>query len=186
MEKDYNLNYIKDSVPKELIYKCEEKYKKTGIHQFLFSDENRSSILQKKGNKSGNRNDKINRIIDEKNLFYISDESEFNEMPSIHSYYDTETKLSCRHQRYKYIYNFIKSLGLEPNVWNLGPEYEQNFSISSNNPYEKFTIRLKPNFFITILYNDSDSNITIYNGFFNKTIITNSLSKYVKNELHTN
>ena len=93
-------------------------------------------------------------------------------MPSRFSYYDTETKLKCRYEKYSFVLDFLKSLGFEPSEFNLGPEMEQSYilELREGEDIEKFIIRLQPNLFMKLIHMRDDFN-TLYNGFFSKTNI---------------
>ena len=74
-------------------------------------------------------------------------------LPSRHSYYDTETKISDVYKRYDYVIKFISDLGFSPSEWNLGREYEQNFHMCiDNDMVSRFNLRIHPNLFIEISY----------------------------------
>ena len=103
-------------------------------------------------------------------------------MPSRFSYYDTETKLKCRYEKYSFVLDFIKSLGFEPSEFNFGPEMEQAYilDLREGEESEKFIIRLQPNLFLKLIHMKDDFN-TIYNGFFSRTKIFEAIDKHSGN-----
>ena len=109
----------------------------------------------------------------------IGDISVFDGYPSRFSYYDTETKLTCRYKKIDLVIEYLDKLGFTKSQFNYGAEFEQSFYIEirdeDNKFIEKFIIRLQPNLFIKVIYS-SDSNVTIYNGFFKKDKIVESIS----------
>lgn len=179
---DYQYSYNKGDIPILLIEECNNLYEQTGLVHFIFDYDTKDkiSILSHKS-KDEKREEILESLLDENNGFYISDENEFNSMPSRFSYYDTETKSSDKYQRYKIVVDFIKQIGFEPSEWNLGSEYEQSFSIELiDSGVNKWTLRLRPNLFLSIehFYKGitEGQNGIIYDGFFNRGKILNCLS----------
>ena len=84
--------------------------------------------------------------------YHVGSELYFREMPSRFSYYDTETKLSCRYKRYQIVVDFFKRMSFESSEFNLGPEYEQSFTLESIDGDEvlKYILRIRPNLFLNI------------------------------------
>jgi hypothetical protein len=101
-------------------------------------------------------------------------------LPSRFSYYDTETKLTCRYKKVDLVIEYLDKLGFTKSQFNYGAEYEQSFYIEirdeDNKFIEKFIVRLQPNLFLKIIHCDAD-NTSIYNGFFNKQKIMSAISK---------
>jgi len=104
-------------------------------------------------------------------------------MPSRFSYYDTETKLKCRYEKYSFVKKFIESLGFEPSEFNLGPEMEQAYilELRENDEIEKFIIRLQPNLFLKLIVQKEGFLHTIYNGFFSKRKIFDAMDQHSGN-----
>lgn len=181
-EMDYEYSYSKGDIPSSLIEECNDLYEETGLLHFIFDYDTKDKIssLSYKS-KDEKREEVLESLLDENNGFYISSEDEFNTMPSRYSLYDTETRCVGRYKRYNKVLEFIKEIGFKANEWNLGPEYEQTFSIENNvnSSIDKWTLRLKPNMFLTIVHfysNDTQGqNGIIYDRFFNKNIILQSL-----------
>lgn len=178
----YEVSYNKDEIPSSLIEECNNLCKETGLLHFIFDfdTKNKISSLSYKS-EDEKREEVLESLLDENNGFYIANEDEFNSMPSRYSLYDTETRCVGRYDRYNKVLDFIKKIGFEASTWNLGPEYEQTFSINEkkNDSVSKWTLRLKYNMFLTIEHfysNDTEGqNEIIYDRFFNKNIILQSL-----------
>lgn len=180
--KEMDYEYSKGDIPSSLIEECNNLYDETGLLHFIFDykTKNKISSLSYKS-KEEKREEVLESLLDENNGFYISNEDEFNTMPSRYSLYDTETRCVGRYMRYNKVLGFIKEIGFNASEWNLGSEYEQTFSINEkkNDSVSKWTLRLKPNMFLTIEHfysNDTKGqNGIIYDRFFNKNIILRSL-----------
>ena len=176
--------YEKEEIPQELIDRCEDVSKLTGEISFIFD----GKITSKIATNFYDRSEKLAYLTGEldqelekyKDTYHIGDENFFNDLPSRFSYYDTETKLTCRYKKVDLVIEYLDKLGFTKSQFNYGPEYEQSFYIEirdENNKFiEKFIVRLQPNLFLKVIYS-SDSNVTIYNGFFNKDKIVESISK---------
>jgi hypothetical protein len=172
--------YEKSEIPKELIDDCERLANETNKTHFIF-DTNISSLIKRKSISSteDKRESKLFDILEE-NTYHIGTEEDFYQMPSRFSYYDTETKLSCRYEKYKMLESFLFLLGFEPSEFNLGSEMEQSyiFKINVDNDFIKFIIRVKPNLFIDIL---SEGNGTFSKSgymFFSKSKILSEMEKF--------
>jgi hypothetical protein len=176
--------YEKIETPQDLIDKCETTASLTGETYFIFDSEITKKIIS----NSSSREEKLAYLTGEldtelekyNDTYHIGDVNFFNGFPSRFSYYDTETKLTCRYKKQDLVIEYLEKLGFTKSKFNYGPEYEQSFYIEirdENNKFiEKFIVRLQPNLFLKVIYS-SDSNVTIYNGFFNKEKIMNSISK---------
>ena len=176
--------YEKSEIPQELIDDCERTASLTGETYFIFDSEITKKIIS----NSSSREEKLAYLTGEldtelekyNDTYHIGDVNFFNGFPSRFSYYDTETKLTCRYKKQDLVIEYLEKLGFTKSQFNYGPEYEQSFYIEirdENNKFiEKFIVRLQPNLFLKVIYS-SDSNVTIYNGFFNKEKIMNSISK---------
>jgi len=179
--------YEKSEIPQELIDKCEVSSKITGETCFIFDSlitkkiiTNLSSREERLAFLTGELDDELDKY----NETYHTGGIEFFEgFPSRFSYYDTETKLICRYKKIDLVMNYFDKLGFTRSEFNYGPEYEQSFYIEirdeENKFIEKFIIRLQPNLFLKVIY-CGDDNVTIYNGFFNREMITKSISKTSK------
>jgi hypothetical protein len=175
--------YEKEEIPPELIDRCEDASKLTGETYFIFD----GKITTKIATNFYDRDERLNFLLGEldeelekyKDTYHIGDEKFFNDLPSRFSYYDTETKLTCRYKKIDLVIEYLDKLGFTKSPFNYGPEYEQSFYIEirdENNKFiEKFIIRLQPNLFLKIIQCD-ENNTSIYNGFFNKQKIMNSIS----------
>lgn len=162
MKVNYNID---EEITSTLIKLCELESEKTGEIYFIF-DKRISNY--------------INKIVEvEDDIFYIGNIYEFKILPSMFSYYDTETKIIGRYYRYNYVVSFIESLGFYKNrETNFGPEYEQIWLLSNDNDdMTKSVLRLQlnPNLFIKITLIDASGISILFNSFFNKLLIINSL-----------
>jgi hypothetical protein len=176
--------YEKSEIPQDLIDKCETTATLTGETYFIFDSEITKKIIS----NSSSREEKLAYLTGEldtelekyNDTYHIGDVHFFNGFPSRFSYYDTETKLTCRYKKQDLVIEYLEKLGFTKSQFNYGPEYEQSFYIEirdeDNKFIEKFIVRLQPNLFLKVIYS-SDSNVTIYNGFFNKNKIVKSISK---------
>jgi hypothetical protein len=176
MEIDFN--YKKDEIPQYLIDECNSLSDKDGNTYFIF-DRETTNIIESMNiwSKDDKRDFIINNIFDD-DIYHIGDVNYFIGMPTRWSYYDTETRLIDRYQRYNYVKDYIIDLGFEYSITNSGPEYEQSFIIDFDN--NKWILRLSPNLFIKIIHEDYQNQFppnekNIFNGFFNKSIILESL-----------
>lgn len=171
--------YERSDIDQYFIDECEKRAEETGEIHFLF-DTKLSHFVKRKNilNKEDRRESDLSELL-ENEAYHIGTEMDFNMMPSRFSYYDTETKLKCRYEKYSFVVKFIKSLGFEPSEFNLGPEMEQSYilDLKEGEESEKFIVRLQPNLFMKLLHMKDDFN-TIYNGFFSKTKIFESIDKY--------
>lgn len=180
--KDFN--YERSEIPLELINQCEKLFEETGEIHFIFDTEITNFIkIKEEPNKEEKRDISISQIFGDK--YHIGTEEVFSQtLPSRFSYYDTETKLCDRYQRYKSVTNFLEKIGFTKDENSLGPEFEQSFIfiLTEENYNYKSIIRLKPNLFIDLHLcfadNEGKGEIGIfYKGFFNKTKIIKSLEK---------
>lgn len=171
--------YERSYIDQYFIDECEKRAEETGEIHFLF-DTKLSHFVKRKNilNKEDRRESDLSDLL-ENEAYHIGTEMDFNMMPSRFSYYDTETKLKCRYEKYSFVVEFIKSIGFEPSEFNLGPEMEQSYilDLKEGEESEKFIIRLQPNLFMKLLHMKDDFN-TIYNGFFSKTKIFESIDRY--------
>ena len=161
-----------------LINKCNKLFEETGIIHFIF-DKNTKNIINRNNDKTIDeiRDSKIERILDDEESYYIGNENEFNGLPSRFSYYDTETKLIGRYNRYNYILNFINEFGFQPGFANYGPEFEQSFFLIIESG--KIILRLQPNLNISLRRVDHDGEQKVYSGFFSKSRIYTYLKNII-------
>jgi hypothetical protein len=178
VEQESNFTYERSEIEQYFIDECERKAEETGETHFLF-DTKLSHLVKRKNilNKEDRRESDLSELL-ESEVYHIGTEMDFNMMPSRFSYYDTETKLKCRYEKYSLVLDLIKSLGFEPSQFNFGPEMEQSYilELREDEYVEKFIIRLQPNLFLKLIHMKDDFN-TIYNGFFSKTKIFEAIDK---------
>jgi hypothetical protein len=183
VEQEYNFTYERSEIEQYFIDECERKAEETGETHFLF-DTKLSHLVKRKNilNKEDRRESDLSELL-ESEVYHIGTEMDFNMMPSRFSYYDTETKLKCRYEKYSLVLDFIKSLGFEPSEFNFGPEMEQSYilELREGEELEKFVIRLQPNLFLKIIVQDENGFHTIHNGFFSKSNIFESIDKHSGN-----
>jgi hypothetical protein len=182
IEEESAFTYERSEIDQFFIDECEKRAEETGEIHFLF-DTKLSHFIKRKNifNKEDKRESDLSKLLEEE-AYHIGTEMDFNQMPSRFSYYDTETKLKCRYEKYSFVLDFLKSLGFEPSEFNLGPEMEQSYilELREGEDIEKFIIRLQPNLFMKLIHMRDDFN-TIYNGFFSKTNIFETFDKHSGN-----
>ena len=174
--EELNVESVQSEVPQSLIEEC-ERLCKDGKTIFIF-DKHLTNAARKRISHSKKERKDINLdeiLLDE---YYISDEDEFNLMPSRFPYYDTETKMTCRWTKHKVVTEWFKKLGFKPGLSNVGPEMEQSFTLSvyddeTGGILYKCILRIQPNLFVNLIAEHGDfiENIkTMYKGFFKKSI----------------
>ena len=186
VQDESSWEYERSEIDQYFIDECEKRAEETGETHFLF-DTKLSHFVKRKNilNKEDRRESDLSELLED-DAYHIGTEIDFNQMPSRFSYYDTETKLKCRYEKYSFVLDFIKSLGFEPSEFNFGPEMEQSYilelrdGIYPDEYVEKFIVRLQPNLFIKIIHMRDDFN-TIYNGFFSKKYIFEAFDKHSGN-----
>lgn len=169
---------VSSEVPQLLIDEC-ERLSQDGITRFIF-DRYLTNTARKRISQSKEESRDIS--LDE---YYISDEDEFNLMPSRFSFYDTETKLTCKYQRNKFVVDYFKKLGFQSGYSNFGSEFEQSFILSvyddeTGGILYKCILRIQPNLFVTLLAEHGDfieNKKTVYKGFFSKTKVLEMLNE---------
>jgi hypothetical protein len=172
--EELNVESVKSEVPKSLIDEC-ERLCQDGKTRFIF-DKHLTNTARRKVSYSKQEARDIDLddiLLDE---YYISDEKEFELMPSRFPYYDTETKMSCRWSKHKMVIDWFSKLGFESGLSNAGPEMEQSFILSvyddeTGGILYKCILRIQPNLFVTLIaeYGDFIENKkTVYKGFFKK------------------
>ena len=181
--EELNVESVQSEVPQSLIEEC-ERLCKDGKTRFIF-DKHLTNAARKRISHSKKERKDINLdeiLLDE---YYISDESEFNLMPSRFPYYDTETKRTCRWTKHKVVTEWFKKLGFKPGLSNVGPEMEQSFTLSvyddeTGGILYKCILRIQPNLFVNLIAEHGDfiENIkTMYKGFFKKSEILRLLNE---------
>ena len=182
IQEESTWEYERSEIDQYFIDECEKRAEETGKIHFLF-DTKLSHFIKRKNifNKEDKRESDLSKLLEEE-AYHIGTEIDFNQMPSRFSYYDTETKLKCRYEKYSFVLDFLKSLGFEPSEFNLGPEMEQSYilELREGEDIEKFIIRLQPNLFMKLIHMRDDFN-TLYNGFFSKTNIFEAFDKHSGN-----
>lgn len=175
--EDINFNYLKDEIPQSLIEECNRISEETGDTYFIFDNSITNIIRSMNIWSEDDRRDLVIDNLLEEDIYHIGDINYFIGMPTRWSYYDTETKLTDRYDRYNFILDFVKEIGFEPVLSNLGPEYEQSFIIEKDK--YKWILRIKSNLFIRISYQNSEMGYltTIFDGFFSKSLILDSIKK---------
>ena len=181
--EELNVESVRSVVPQSLIDECEDLCK-DGRTRFIF-DKHLTNTARKRISHSKKETRDIN--LDEILLddYYISDETEFELVPSRFPYYDTETKMTCRWSKHKIVTEWFKKLGFNPGLSNVGPEMEQSFTLSvyddeTGGILYKCILRIQPNLFVTLIaeYGDFIENKkTFYKGFFKKTEILRLLDE---------
>jgi len=181
--EEISIENVLSEVPQLLIDEC-ERLSQDGITRFIF-DKYLTNTARKRISHSKEESRDISLddiLLDE---YYISDEDEFNLMPSRLSFYDTETKLTCKYQRNKFVVDYFKKLGFQSGSSNFGPEFEQSFILSvyddeTGGILYKCILRIQPNLFINLIaeYGDFIENKkTVYKGFFSKTKVLEMLNE---------
>ena len=176
--EELNVESVQSEVPQSLIDEC-ERLCKDGRTRFIF-DKHLTNVARKRISHSKKETRDIN--LDE---YYISDEEEFNLMPSRFPYYDTETKMTCRWTKHKVVTEWFEKLGFKPGLSNVGPEMEQSFTLSvyddeTGGILYKCILRIQPNLFVNLIAEHGDfiENIkTMYKGFFKKSEILRLLNE---------
>jgi hypothetical protein len=176
------IEYASSEVPQSLIDEC-ERLSKDGMTRFIF-DKYLTNTARKRISQSKEeaRDITIDEVLSDD--YYISDENEFNLMPSRFPYYDTETKMTCRWSKHKMVIDWFKKLGFVPGLSNVGPEFEQSFTLSvyddeTGGILYKCILRIQPNLFINLIaeYGDFIENKkTVYKGFFNRLKVLEMLN----------
>ena len=172
-KEECTFEYEISEIEQHFIDECDRLAEETGETHFLF-DTKLSNFIKKK--KSINKEE---LCLLEEEAYHIGTEIDFGAMPSRFSYYDTETKLKDRYEKYAFATRFIESLHFVASEFNLGQEMEQSYilELREGEDMEKFIIRLQPNLFVKIIHIIDDFN-TIYSGFFSKIKMFESIDKH--------
>ena len=181
--EEINVDSVSSEVPKSLIDEC-ERLSQDGITRFIF-DRYLTNTARKKisHSKEEVRDITIDEVLSDD--YYISDEDEFNLMPSRFPYYDTETKMTCRWSKHKIVIDWFQKLGFEPGLSNAGSEFEQSFTLSvyddeTGGILYKCILRIQPNLFINLTAEHGDfieNKKTFYKGFFNRNKVLEMLGE---------
>jgi len=174
---------VSSKVPKSLIEEC-ERLCKDGRTRFIF-DKHLTNTARRRVSfsKEETRDIDLDEILSDD--YYISDEKEFNLMPSRFPYYDTETKMTCRWSKHKIVTEWFEKLGFNPGLSNVGPEMEQAFTLSvyddeTGGILYKCILRIQPNLFVNLIAEHGDfieNKKTMYKGFFKKSEILRLLNE---------
>jgi hypothetical protein len=174
---------VSSEVPKSLIEEC-ERLSQDGITRFIF-DKHLTNTARRRVSfaKEETRDIDLDEILSDD--YYISDEKEFNLMPSRFPYYDTETKMTCRWSKHKIVTEWFEKLGFNPGLSNVGPEMEQAFTLSvyddeTGGILYKCILRIQPNLFVNLIAEHGDfieNKKTMYKGFFKKSEILRLLNE---------
>ena len=181
--EELSVESVQSEVPQSLIDEC-ERLCVDGVTRFIF-DKHLTNTSRRKvsSSKQETRDIDLDEILLDE--YYISDESEFNLMPSRFPYYDTETKMTCRWTKHKVVTEWFEKLGFKPGLSNVGPEMEQSFTLSvyddeTGGILYKCILRIQPNLFVNLIAEHGDfiENIkTMYKGFFKKSEILRLLNE---------
>jgi len=180
--EDVVIDEVLSKVPQSLIDEC-ERLSEDGMTRFIF-DKHLTNTARKRisQSKEETRDITIDEVLSDD--YYISDEDEFNLMPSRFPYYDTETKMTCRWSKHKLVIDWFQKLGFQPGLSNVGSEFEQSFTLSvyddeTGGILYKCILRIQPNLFINLIaeYGDFIENKKkIYKGFFNRNKVLEMLN----------
>ena len=173
-KEECTFNYERSEIEQHFIDECDKLAEETGETHFLF-DTKLSHFIKRKNIFKKEESD-LSQL---EEAYHIGTEIEFGAMPSRFSYYDTETKLKDRYEKYAFATRFIESLHFVASEFNLGQEMEQSYilELREGEDMEKFIIRLQPNLFLKIIHIIDDFN-TIYSGFFSKIKMFESIDKH--------
>ena len=170
-----DISYERSEIPQSLIDDCNNLHLETGEIHFIFDNYVSNKLKSRYTSKEEKRDINLSELLSS-DKYHVGNELYFREIPSRFSYYDSETKLSDRYKRYNELVNFFKRLSFTPSDFNLGPEYEQSYTltiIENNELLQKYILRIRPNLFIS-LSDNSNSNIDL---FFNKSKIFDFIKK---------
>lgn len=178
--RENEFSYERSEIESYLIDECERQAEESGKIRFLF-DTKLSGYIKKKYaySDAAKRDMKLDELL-ENGAYHIGTEEDFEQMPSRFSYYDTETKKTCRYEKMALAISFLKELGFSPSEFNYGPEMEQAFIIESydseSENLEKFVIRIQPNLHVNLLA-QKEGLQSVYKGFFSRSKIFDAMEK---------
>jgi hypothetical protein len=178
--EDLEVDSVKSEVTKEMIEEC-ERLSEDGDLMFIFDKYTSIAIKSVNSSVEEKRDLKIDELLSDE--YYIAGFEEFDSMPSRFSFYDTETKMTCRWKRYNLVRDFFIDLGFKPGLANLGPEFEQSFvlSIQDIDVDYKCILRLKPNLTLDLISENSEGEKSTLFCFFERNRILEFLSHTVPN-----
>jgi len=162
-------------IEQSLIDKCEKIAEETGMTHFLFDTDTSLKIKKLTISDNSDRRDIILSELIDDDPYEIGTEDDFRIMPSRFSYYDTETKLTCRYKKHNFATEWFKQIGFTSGEFNYGAEYENSFTLELEKGY-KLIIRLQPNLTLKLTHAE-ELHIVIYSGFFSKINILNAIEK---------
>jgi len=178
--EENEFSYERSEIESYLIDECERQAEESGKIRFLF-DTKLSGYIKKKYaySDAAKRDLKLEELL-ENGAYHIGTEEDFEQMPSRFSYYDTETKKTCRYEKMALAISFLKDLGFSASEFNYGPEMEQAFIIESydseSEDLEKFVIRIQPNLHVNLLA-QKDGLRSVYKGFFSRSKIFDAMER---------
>ena len=135
--EELNVESVQSEVPQSLIDECETLCK-DGRTRFIF-DKHLTNASRKRISNSKKETRDINLdeiLLDE---YYISDEDEFNLMPSRFPYYDTETKMTCRWTKHKVVTEWFEKLGFKLEINQSFSEYLESYRKDNKNGFDIMT-----------------------------------------------
>lgn len=161
-------------IPLNIIDECNKLSNDLNETMFIFDSRNKLLSLKEI------RDTKLDLVTNgNKDIFHINNEKYFGTFPSMLSYYDTETKVIDRYEKYNIVLKYLKIIGFISGENNFGPEFEEAYFITIGNNH--FILRLKPNLFINLIYQGN----SILKCFFNRKKILNTIIKYLPKEVES-
>jgi len=97
-----------NQIPIDLINECNKKHEETNITHLILDVSDKAKIYRLKGNKSGERETKIDSILDTQ--FEVVSWYDLMDMPSRQTFYDSVTKHTDIFERHKIVLNFLNSI----------------------------------------------------------------------------
>ena len=162
-------------IEQSLIDKCERLAEETSMTHFLFDTDTSLKIKKLTIYDNSDRRDIILSELIDNDPYEIGTEDDFRVMPSRFSYYDTETKLTCRYKKHNFATEWFKQIGFTSGEFNYGAEYENSFTLELEDG-DKLIIRLQPNLTLKLIHTE-ELHMVIYSGFFSKVNILNAIER---------
>lgn len=162
-------------IEQNLIDKCERLAEETGMTHFLFDTDTSLKIKKLTSSNNSDRRDILLSELLDDDPYEIGNENDFRVMPSRFSYYDTETKLTCRYKKHNFATEWFKQIGFTSGDFNYGAEYENSFTLDLEDG-DKLIIRLQPNLTLKLTHAE-ELHTVIYSGFFSKMNILNAIER---------
>ena len=162
-------------IEQSLIDKCEKLAEETSMTHFLFDTDTSLKIKKLTIYDNSDRRDIILSELIDNDPYEIGNENDFRVMPSRFSYYDTETKLTCRYKKHNFATEWFKQIGFTSGEFNYGAEYENSFTLELEDG-DKLIIRLQPNLTLKLIHTE-ELHMVIYSGFFSKVNILNAIER---------